>query len=73
MLNNDEHRFSPDFEDLPRLFFTVGGGGDDEQAVQQVNGDSVRALVVCTANTGRGREINFNVSVCLTETPQRVR
>lgn len=45
--------FSPDLEDLPRLFFGVRGGGDDEQAIQQVDGDAMRALIVCATNTER--------------------
>lgn len=47
----EERRFSPDLEDLPCLFFGVRGGGDDEQAIQQVDGDAVRALIVCATNT----------------------
>lgn len=45
--------FSPDLEDLPRLFFGVRGGGDDEQAIQQVDGDAMRALIVCATDTER--------------------
>ena len=46
---------SPDLEDLPRLLLGVGLGGDDEQAVQQVDGDAVGALVV-GASDPAGRE-----------------
>lgn len=44
---------SPDLKDLPRLFFGVGGGGDDEQAIQQVDGDAMRALIVCATDSER--------------------
>lgn len=36
---------APDAKDLLCVFLAVGGGGDDEQTVQQVNGDAVGALV----------------------------
>lgn len=50
---NDGCRSSPNFEDLPRLFFSIRGGGDDEQPIQQVDGDAMRALIVCAADTER--------------------
>lgn len=48
---DDGHRLSPDLEDLLRLFFGVRRRDDDEQAIQQVNGDAVRALVIGAADT----------------------
>lgn len=36
---------APDAKDLLCVFLAVGGGGDDKQTVQQVNGDAVGALV----------------------------
>lgn len=51
LLTGDERSFSPDLEDLPRLFFGVRGGGNDEEAIQQVDGDTMRALIVCAADT----------------------
>ena len=50
-----ERGFSPDLQDLPRLLLGVRRGGDDEQAVQQVDGDAVRTLIVCAADTERCR------------------
>lgn len=42
---------SPDLEDLSGLFFSVWRGCDDEQAIQQVDGDPMRTLVVCATDT----------------------
>lgn len=53
LLTDDQCKFPPDLEDLPRLFFSVWGGGDDEQAIQQIDGDAVRALIVCTADAAK--------------------
>lgn len=55
-------RLLPDLEDLPGLLLGVGGGGDDEQAVQQVDGDAVRTMVVCAADAERnGRSSRLHV------------
>lgn len=53
LLGGGEHGFSPDLEDLPRLFLSVRRGGDDEQAIQQVNGDAMGALIVCATDPER--------------------
>lgn len=42
---------APDPEDLSRLFFGVRRGGDDEKPIKQVDGDAMRALIVCSADT----------------------
>lgn len=61
MLTSVECGFSPDLEDLPRLFFGIWGGSDDEQAIQEVDGDAVRTLVVCAADTGRLKSGDVNI------------
>lgn len=43
---------APDAKDLLCVFLAVGGGGDDEQTVQQVNGDAVGALVAGAPDPG---------------------
>lgn len=48
---DDQCRLSPDLEDLSRLFFGVRGGDDDEQAIQKINRDAMRALIVCATDT----------------------
>lgn len=62
LLMDDQSKFSPDLEDLPRLFFGVRGGGDDEQAIQQVDRDAMGALIVCAADTERQRKRIFSDS-----------
>lgn len=52
-------RFSPDLEDLPRLFFGIRGGGNDEQAVQQVDGDAMRALVVGATDAKSNKRVHI--------------
>lgn len=52
------YRFSPDLEDLPRLFFGVRGGGNDEQTIQEINGDTVRTLIVCSTDTESRKQHN---------------
>ena len=54
---------APDAKDLLCVFLAVGGGGDDKQTVQQVNGDAVGALVAgapdpCTEPLPRGGNSN---------------
>lgn len=47
---------APDTEDLLRVLLAVGRGGDDEQAVQQVDGDAVGALVAGAPDAGEAGE-----------------
>lgn len=63
-----ERGFSPDLEDLPRLFFGIRGGSNDEQAIQQVDGDAVRTLVVCPADTGRLKSGEISISTVAYQT-----
>lgn len=42
----------PNAENLLCVLLTVGRGGDDEQAVQEVDGDAMRALVAGTPDAG---------------------
>lgn len=46
----------PYFEDLLGLLVAVGGGGDDEQAVEEIDGESVGALVVGSPNPKGGKD-----------------
>lgn len=43
---------TPDAEDLLRVFLAVGRGGDNQQAVQQINGDAMGALVAGAPDAG---------------------
>lgn len=52
-----EHAFLPDLQDLLRLFFGVRGGGDDEQPIEEIDGDAVRALIVCSTDSA-GRRVS---------------
>ena len=45
MINEDDDHTLPDPEDLPEVLLLVLRGGDDDGAVQQVQGDPVRARV----------------------------
>lgn len=47
---------APDAEDLLRVLFTVGRGGNDEQSVQQVDGDAVGTLVAGAPDPGEQGE-----------------
>ena len=47
---------APDAEDLLCVFLAVGRGRDDKQAVQQVNGDAVGALVAGAPDPGEEGE-----------------
>ena len=40
----------PDFENLFHFFLIIGGGRNDEQPVQQVNGDAMGTQVLCATN-----------------------
>ena len=65
----DQSSFSPDLEDLPRFFFGVRGGGNDEQAIQQVDRDAMRTLVVCAADTEQQDIKHYVISIQLKVTP----
>lgn len=54
---------SPDLEDLLRLFLSVRRGGDDEQAVQQVDGDAMRALIIGATDSTVKQERPFNINI----------
>jgi hypothetical protein len=43
---------SSDVQDLAHLVLAVGLGADDEQAVQEVDGDAVRAAVIGAPDLG---------------------
>ena len=47
---------APDAEDLLCVFLAVGGGGDDEQSVQQIDGDAMGALVAGAPDPGQEGE-----------------
>ena len=44
--------YSPNIQDGPQLSLRVGLRGNDQQPVKDIDGNAVRALVVCTPNLG---------------------
>lgn len=59
---DSEHRISPDLQDLSGLFLGVRRGGDDEQAIQQVDGDAVGALIVGATDAEQSPAVNIHTS-----------
>lgn len=59
---DSERKISPDLQDLSGLFLSVRRGGNNEQAIQQVDGDAVGALIVGATDAEQSRAVNIHSS-----------
>lgn len=58
---DSQRRISPNLQDLSCLFLGVRRGGDDEQAIQQIDGDAVGALIVGATDAEQSPAVNITV------------